>query len=322
MPPSGRLPVYHPATCALPANGRVAVVGESRYQSVLRTAAHGIPADASAAGILPATAVLVPEPDNQHDANAVRVDLAVDGQQRTVGYLSRPTARRYQPGLLALLAAGVLGSCPADIVGGGLGSKYGVVLRLGPPESLPRSVSGDPLTIPIPIQRSSSPREPARRQTPARPAQPAGGTPVRPSRRKQLWIGAAVVGALMLIAAISTPRDSTPTAAPTVTTAPVSAGEAVVPLSPAPATQLPADSVQPPAATQKPVTPKPAPAPRADPAPAPTCNSNYSGCVPIARDVDCAGGSGDGPAYVRGPVRVIGSDVYKLDADNDGVACE
>ena len=28
------------------------------------------------------------------------------------------------------------------------------------------------------------------------------------------------------------------------------------------------------------------------------CDPNYSGCVPIASDVDCAGGSGNGPAYV------------------------
>ena len=52
------------------------------------------------------------------------------------------------------------------------------------------------------------------------------------------------------------------------------------------------------------------------------CDPNYSGCVPIASDVDCAGGSGNGPAYVQGPVRVIGSDIYDLDSDGDGIACE
>jgi hypothetical protein len=52
------------------------------------------------------------------------------------------------------------------------------------------------------------------------------------------------------------------------------------------------------------------------------CDSNYSGCVPIASDVDCAGGSGNGPEYVEGPVTVIGSDIYGLDADNDGIGCE
>ena len=53
------------------------------------------------------------------------------------------------------------------------------------------------------------------------------------------------------------------------------------------------------------------------------CHPSYSGkCVPIASDVDCAGGQGNGPAYVQGPVRVIGPDVYELDRDGDGIACE
>ncbi|WFE38320.1 G5 domain-containing protein [Micromonospora sp. WMMD998] len=54
-----------------------------------------------------------------------------------------------------------------------------------------------------------------------------------------------------------------------------------------------------------------------------SCDPNYSGaCVPIASDVDCAGGSGNGPAYVTGPVRVVGSDIYDLDRDGDGVGCD
>lgn len=52
------------------------------------------------------------------------------------------------------------------------------------------------------------------------------------------------------------------------------------------------------------------------------CDPNYSGCVPIASDVDCEGGSGNGPAYVLGPISVIGNDIYDLDRDDDGIACE
>jgi hypothetical protein len=52
------------------------------------------------------------------------------------------------------------------------------------------------------------------------------------------------------------------------------------------------------------------------------CDPNYSGCVPIASDVDCSGGSGNGPEYVDGPVTVTGSDIYRLDADHDGIGCE
>ena len=52
------------------------------------------------------------------------------------------------------------------------------------------------------------------------------------------------------------------------------------------------------------------------------CQSGYSPCVPIASDVDCEGGGGNGPAYVSGPVRVTGSDPYELDRDGDGTACD
>lgn len=53
------------------------------------------------------------------------------------------------------------------------------------------------------------------------------------------------------------------------------------------------------------------------------CDPNYAGaCVPIAADVDCAGNSGNGPAYVRGPVRGVGYDVYDLDRDGDRIACD
>ena len=89
-------------------------------------------------------------------------------------------------------------------------------------------------------------------------------------------------------------------------------------------TTAPIDAVT--AIGSKPI-PVAAPAPVA-PAPAPVaaaggCDPNYSGqCVPIASDVDCAGGSGNGPAYTAGPVRVVGSDIYDLDRDGDGIACD
>jgi hypothetical protein len=52
------------------------------------------------------------------------------------------------------------------------------------------------------------------------------------------------------------------------------------------------------------------------------CTEGYDPCIPPGPDVDCAGGSGDGPRYVEGPVRVTGSDPYKLDRDGDGIGCE
>lgn len=69
--------------------------------------------------------------------------------------------------------------------------------------------------------------------------------------------------------------------------------------------------VQPPPTTPPPPTP-------------PACHPSYRGaCVPPnVSDVDCAGGSGDGPYYVSGPITVVGPDVYRLDSDHDGIACE
>lgn len=54
------------------------------------------------------------------------------------------------------------------------------------------------------------------------------------------------------------------------------------------------------------------------------CDPNYEGaCLdPNVGDYDCAGGSGDGPEYVDGPVTVVGSDPFDLDRDSDGVGCE
>jgi hypothetical protein len=60
------------------------------------------------------------------------------------------------------------------------------------------------------------------------------------------------------------------------------------------------------------------------PAAAQRCHPSYEGaCVPPdASDVDCAGGGGNGPDYVRGPIYVVGPDEYELDRDGDGIACE
>jgi hypothetical protein len=63
--------------------------------------------------------------------------------------------------------------------------------------------------------------------------------------------------------------------------------------------------------------------PTAEPQQASDCNPNYTPCVPNDTvDVDCLGGSGDGPSFVEGQVQVIGEDVYDLDADENGVGCE
>lgn len=64
------------------------------------------------------------------------------------------------------------------------------------------------------------------------------------------------------------------------------------------------------------------------PPPSPRCHPSYPDvCIPIgSADYDCAGGSGDGPNYIRGPIRVLWNvpnpDPYGLDRNRDGVGCE
>jgi hypothetical protein len=55
-----------------------------------------------------------------------------------------------------------------------------------------------------------------------------------------------------------------------------------------------------------------------------SCEPSYpDDCLdPDAADYDCEGGSGDGPEYVSGPIRVEGSDPFRLDSDGDGIGCE
>jgi hypothetical protein len=53
------------------------------------------------------------------------------------------------------------------------------------------------------------------------------------------------------------------------------------------------------------------------------CHPSYKlACLdPNASDYDCIGGSGNGPKYT-GLVKVVGPDVFRLDADHDGWGCE
>ena len=82
-------------------------------------------------------------------------------------------------------------------------------------------------------------------------------------------------------------------------------------------------------------TPKPSPTPVKKPSPTPAIQSSQSttnsGCDPSypdvcippgAADYDCAGGSGNGPNYINGPIRVLPPDPHDLDRDGDGIGCE
>lgn len=76
-----------------------------------------------------------------------------------------------------------------------------------------------------------------------------------------------------------------------------------------------------PTTTAPPTTTVYVPPPTQPLAPQGGCHPSYDPCVPYASDVDCEGGSGNGPAYT-GTVSVVGPDEYGLDSDGDGVGCE
>lgn len=42
----------------------------------------------------------------------------------------------------------------------------------------------------------------------------------------------------------------------------------------------------------------------------------------IASSFQCSAALWTNPAYVQGPVQVIGADIYGLDRDGDGIGCE
>lgn len=115
-----------------------------------------------------------------------------------------------------------------------------------------------------------------------------------------------------------------PSTIPTTTPAPSTT------IRPTTTTQAPTTTTVPPttvATTTATTTTQPPPPPTTQALqplfPTSDCDPNYEGgCVPLASDVDCAGGSGNGPEYVRGPVRVVGNDIYGLDRDGDGYGCE
>jgi hypothetical protein len=89
------------------------IVGELAYQDVLWRLCGGTIGDRIRCDIV---AVLVPEPMNPYDANAIAVQIG----GRTVGYLSRATAQEYLPGLKQVMSArGGYVALRGVIVGGG-----------------------------------------------------------------------------------------------------------------------------------------------------------------------------------------------------------
>lgn len=137
-PESADVPRYSPIglpLVPLSEDGRLPIVGESLCQEALKIIAGGQAFGQELDRHHPVTAVLVPEPENVHDRNAVRVDVLLGAQSIQVGYLASENARAYQPPLLLLRAAGSLGTCSGRITGGGPRS-YGMYLHIASPDTM------------------------------------------------------------------------------------------------------------------------------------------------------------------------------------------
>jgi hypothetical protein len=81
-------------------------------------------------------------------------------------------------------------------------------------------------------------------------------------------------------------------------------------------------SVPLPQATPPPAAPPPPPPPPPLTSSCDSCHPDV--CIPIgAADRDCTGGSGNGPNYIQGPVRVVcHPDPHGPDHNGDGWGCE
>lgn len=100
-----------PAKLPGPGTFHIPVVGGSHYQEALETICGG----RTEFGVrLQTTALLVPDDQNPHDSQAVRVEI--DGQ--TVGFLTRYLAGRYRKALEQAGQPMLVASCDAVIVGG------------------------------------------------------------------------------------------------------------------------------------------------------------------------------------------------------------
>ncbi|TCO48137.1 hypothetical protein [Actinocrispum wychmicini] len=255
------------------------------------------------------------------------IEVRLDGER--VGELTYAMSQRY--GLLLDTVAGRGGraGCEASVFLG----KRGIEIEL----LLPRDTSAASVDVPKVTMAAvdASATTVTVTDVPTPRADVGKGTF---AKQKPAWITAGAVAVVAFLAAIGSqdnkPAPSSSSPAVNFTTTTTSATATATIGNTAPASTIPQSSAPPETntSTTKPHATSPAKQPPAAPPktssttaeepPAGKCDPNYSGCVPIASDVDCEGGGGNGPAFVKGPIRVIGKDIYDLDRDHNGIACE
>ncbi|MGW5055207.1 hypothetical protein [Actinokineospora sp. NPDC004072] len=214
------------------------------------------------------------------------IEVLLDGAR--VGELTHALSDRYAPAIDPLLALGARPGCEATIVRG----RRGLRLEL----HLPATPQPPTLAVPAPLPTKSK----------------RGKVP--------LAFAGTVTAMVAVIATLATTGDDTPTAdtGTTITTTALPS-PTTRPTSTRPTPVRPTTTRPP---TTTPLAPEPTEAPPPQ-TPDQDCNPNYTPCVPNDPvDVDCANGNGNGPSYVEGPVRVIGTDVYDLDRDKNGIGCQ
>jgi hypothetical protein len=110
-----------------------AVAGESHHEAEIRKATKQL-GGVNSSGEIQTSAVLVPEPKNRYDSNAIAVTLA----GFTVGYLPKEDAARYIGTLGPLAEQGCLLSTAARLWSADFGDGFraSVSLLLGPPDML------------------------------------------------------------------------------------------------------------------------------------------------------------------------------------------
>lgn len=123
------------------------IVGEASYQATLQRIAgkrllgRQGPSEGDAVSV---TCLIVPEPSNPHDRNAIRVDAEGFG---TVGYFKREDAAGYFKLIAEWLAQqGAIGVCPGELTGGwSTDAHIGVRLDIQSPYHLRAGGIGPPL---------------------------------------------------------------------------------------------------------------------------------------------------------------------------------
>jgi HIRAN domain len=130
-----------------PARKTVDVVGEGSYQGSLERLAGARTIDGAREP--DHIAILLPEPNNPYDPNAVRIVVVREGGDAAViGYLSRGNAVAYRPVIDRLAADGKVAACRASISGGwdrgdGDRGSFGVRLSMGTPDELVAELDAD-----------------------------------------------------------------------------------------------------------------------------------------------------------------------------------